>query len=69
MCCSTERHRGFQRWGHQSACYCGCDEPMASRPRFMTKKQRIANLEQHLFDLKEEAKAVEEHIAKIKKEK
>jgi hypothetical protein len=35
----------------------------------VTKKQRIANLERHLEDLREEAKAVEEHIAQIKKEK
>jgi hypothetical protein len=35
----------------------------------MTKKQKIAELEKHLTDLREEAKAVEEHIARIKKEK
>jgi hypothetical protein len=38
-------------------------------PHFMTKKQRIANLENFLADLRDEAKAVEEHIARIKKEK
>ena len=31
----------------------------------MTKKQRIAKLEKHLGDLRDEAKAVEEHIAQI----
>jgi len=35
----------------------------------MTKKQKIAELENHLADLREEAKAVEEHIAQIKKAK
>jgi len=35
----------------------------------MTKKQRIANLENHLEVLRDEAKAVEEHITQIKKEK
>jgi len=35
----------------------------------MTKKQKIANLEEHLRDLRDDAKAVEEHIAQIKKEK
>jgi hypothetical protein len=35
----------------------------------MTKKQRIARLTEHLANLREEAKAVEEHIAQIKKEK
>jgi uncharacterized protein YhaN len=35
----------------------------------MTKKQKIAELEKHLADLREEVRAVEEHIARIKKEK
>jgi uncharacterized protein YhaN len=35
----------------------------------MTKKQKIAELEKHLADLREEAEAVAEHIAQIKKEK
>jgi hypothetical protein len=35
----------------------------------MTKKQKIARLENHLENLKEEAKAVEDHIAEIRKEK
>jgi hypothetical protein len=50
-------------------CDCGCDEPPYARPRFITKKQRIMGLEQHLADLQEEAKAVKEHIAQIKREK
>jgi uncharacterized protein YhaN len=35
----------------------------------MTRKQKIAELEKHLADLREEATAVEAHIARIKKEK
>jgi uncharacterized protein YhaN len=35
----------------------------------MTKKQKIAELEKHLADLQEEARAVKEHVAQIKKEK
>ena len=35
----------------------------------MAKKQKIANLETHLQDLRDEAEAVEEHIAQMKKEK
>ncbi len=69
MCCSTGSHHGFHRSGHQNVCFCGCDDPEFYRPRFMTKKQRIANLEKHLGVLRDEAKAVEEHIAQIKKEK
>jgi hypothetical protein len=40
-----------------------------ARPGFMSKKQRIARLEKHLEMLQDEAEAVEEHIARIKKEK
>jgi DNA-binding transcriptional ArsR family regulator len=40
-----------------------------SRPRFMPKKLKIADLETHLQDLRDEARAVEEHIAQMKKEK
>ena len=69
MCCTTGSHHGSQRWGHQNVCYCGCDEPQSFRPRFMTKKQRIAELETYLENLRDEAKAVGEHIAQIKKEK
>lgn len=69
MCCNTGSHHGFQRWGQQNVCFCGCDDPEYFRPRFMTKKQRIAKLEELLENLRDEAKAVEEHIAQIKKEK
>ena len=69
MCCTTGSHHGFHGSGHQNVCFCGCDEPGSYRPRFMTKKQRIANLQQYLEALQDEAKAVEEHIAQIKKEK
>ena len=69
MCCANDSNRGLQRWGHQNVCFCGCDDPESYRPRFITKKQMIANLEKHLAVLRDEAKAVEEHIAQIKKEK
>ena len=69
MCCNTGRHHGMQRWVHHNVCQCGCDDPMSYRPRFITKKQKIANLEAHLEILRDEAKAVEELIAEIKKNK
>jgi hypothetical protein len=69
MCCTTGSHHGFQRWSQPNVCFCGCDDSMYLRPRFMTKEQRINRLKQHLEDLKNEAKAVEEHIVQIKKEK
>ena len=69
MCCATGSHHGFQRMGHHDVCFCGCDDPGYFRPRFVTKKQRIARLEKHLEELRDESKAVEEHIAQLKKEK
>lgn len=69
MCCATGSHQGLQRWGHQNVCFCGCDDPPYLQPRFMTKKRKIAELEKHLADLREEARAVEEHIVHFKKER
>lgn len=69
MCCNTGSHHGAQRWGEQEFCPCGCLGVEYPKPRFMTQKQRIANLEKHLEALQEEAKAVKEHIAEIKTEK
>lgn len=68
MCCSTGQHQGFQQWGVQNVCHCGCDFPLHYRPHLKTKAQRIAALEQHLSCLREETKAVEEHLAQIKQE-
>ena len=69
MCCHPGRHHGFQSMAHQATCFCGCEGPGMLRPRFMSKKQELARLKDHLESLREEAKAVEEHIARIKKEK
>ena len=69
MCCNTGSHHGFQRWGHQNVCFCGCDSPFQHRPCFMTKEQKISGLQKYLEDLRDEVKAVEEHIGQIKKEK
>ena len=68
MCCTTVGHHGFQPWGHYNTCCCGCDNPFQRRLHFMTKEQRITGLRKHLEDLRNEAKAVEEHIGQIKKE-
>ncbi len=67
MCCSTESRHGMHRWGHHNVCQCGCNGPESYRPRFISKKQRIADLKAHLEVLRDEAKAVEELIAEIKK--
>ena len=60
MCCQTESKHGE---------FCDCNVHSEYRPRFMTRDQKITKLEKYLADLQEEAKAVKEHIAKIKKEK
>ena len=62
MCCGTESQLS-------EFCGCGCGVHSEYRPRFMTKDQKIAKLEQYLTSPQDEAKAVEEHIAKIKEEK
>lgn len=69
MCCNTGSHHGSERWGHPGVCFCGCDDAINFRPRFITKAQKINRLKQYLEDLKNEAKAVEEQIAQIKKDK
>lgn len=62
MCCGTQTMAG-------EFCGCGCGIRSEYTPRFMTKNQKIAKLEQYLAGLQEEAKAVKEHIAKMKQEK
>ena len=65
MCCGTGSHHGGRHWGYHHAGFCGCGVPHF-RPHFVTEEQRIARLEKYLEALREEAKAVEEHIAKMK---
>jgi hypothetical protein len=68
MCCGHGRHGGGH-WGHHhgSSCDCGCSSRFG--PRFWTKDEKIAWLEQYLEGLQEEAKAAEERIAALKGEK
>jgi hypothetical protein len=58
-----KRHHGDCRSG------CQCDGPIHFRPRFATKAQEIARLKEYLEDLRNEAKAVEEHIKELSKKK
>ena len=67
MCCNAKHHHGMQGWGHRNVCQYSCNDPESYRPRFISKKQKIANLKAHLEVLRDEAKAVEEMIAEIKK--
>ena len=59
MCCGTEGKQGQ---------FCGCDVHSGYTPRFISKDQKIAKLENYLSGLKDEAKAVEEYIAQIREE-
>ncbi|MEE8163793.1 MAG: hypothetical protein V3T92_07320 [Anaerolineae bacterium] len=68
MCCEPESHHGGWHWGHHHGGFCACGGPFRFGPRFWTKEEKIAWLEQYLEGLREEAQAVEERIAKLKGE-
>ena len=63
-CCCVKN--GFQR---QRAGCCAHEHGSGQRlhRRFVTQEERIAWLEGYLKDLQTEAKAVEEHVAEMKK--
>jgi len=76
MCCEPERHHGGRHrghhhrrhHGHHRGCCC-CGEHFPFGPSFWTTEKKIAMLEEYLEGLREEANAVEEHIAEMKEEK
>ena len=70
MCCESESHRGGRYRGHRhgGSCGCGCGGHSRFGPRFWTKKEKVAWLEEYLGGLREEAQAVEERIAALKGE-
>jgi hypothetical protein len=60
--------QGFDHYQGSGHCCCqpgGFQEGLFRR-RFSTRKERITQLEEYLNELKEEAKAVEEHLARMK---
>jgi hypothetical protein len=65
MCCGHESHHRGRRGGHHHGGPCCCDGYSRFGPRFWTKKEKIAWLEEYLEGLREEAKAVEERIAAL----
>jgi hypothetical protein len=65
MCCGHESHHGGRRWGHHHGGSCCCGGYTRFGPRFWTKKEKIAWLEEYLEGLREEAKAVEERITAL----
>jgi hypothetical protein len=69
MCCGHESHQAGWPWGHHHAGFCACGVPFRSGSPFWTEEEKVAWLEQYLQGLQEEAKAVEERLAALKKEK
>ena len=51
---------------HHDTCECGCHGGHFER-RYQTKAEKIADLEAYLMDLKLEVRAVEEHLADLRK--
>jgi hypothetical protein len=68
MCCGAESHHSSWHWGHHHVGFCACGGPFRFGPRLWTKEEKISWLEKYLEGLREEAKAVEEHIAAMKEE-
>lgn len=69
MDCGCGHHHG-QGQGHGHGHGCGCGDESGHHGgfgrRFLTREERISNLEEYLHALQAEAKAVEEHIAEMK---
>jgi len=53
-----------EQWQHQHGCCC---HPGYGLRRFPTREEIIAQMEEYLKQLQAEAKAVEEHLAELKK--
>jgi hypothetical protein len=68
MCCETDTLCGHGRFSRQRAAWCGDDENTRFGPCFSTRDEKIAWLEEHLKGLQKDTKAVEERIAKMRKE-
>jgi hypothetical protein len=68
MCCGPESHHGGWPWGLHQMGFCACGMPFRFGPRFLTKEEKTTWLERYLEGLREEVKAVEQHIAELKEE-
>ena len=73
MACRTESHHGYGHHGgsfqcgcHRHGCSCGCGGHFRFGACFMSQEEKVAQLEQYLEGLQEEAKAVEERIAALR---
>lgn len=66
MYCQTKKHHGCEGKGHHHNGSCDCDNRSHFKRRFVTKEEKVAQLEQYLEDLQKETQAVQEHIAVLK---
>ena len=65
MCCQIDDQCGCQCRDHHHGCSCDCESSSRLERRFLTKEEKIAELQQYLESLRMEIKAVEEHIAAL----
>jgi hypothetical protein len=70
MCCQEENRQGCQCGCHRhgGSCGCGRDQGPHFKRRFLSKAEKIADLEQYLESLQLETTAVEERIAALREE-
>ena len=68
MCCQMENHHGCKGKGHHHGGSCDCDNSSHFKRRYVTKEEKVAQLEKYLENLQLEAKAVQEHIEVLKGE-
>ncbi len=64
-CCCGGHGEGGSR--HSGRCGCGASHPWGFYRRFVSRAERIAELEAYLAELRAEITAVEEHLAELKK--
>lgn len=60
-CCCHGHHE------HHGGCSCGHDGDHGFRRRFVSRAERISQLEAYLSELRAEAQAVEEELARLRK--
>ncbi len=64
-CCCSSCHCGHS--GHHGDCSCGRGEALGFHRRFESREEKTARLEAYLADLRAEAQAVEEELARFRK--
>ncbi|ADI74145.1 hypothetical protein Metev_1281 [Methanohalobium evestigatum Z-7303] len=66
MCCESQKHqRGYKPLKSALNCECGCNSGHSFRD-YLTAKEKQEFLEEYKSQLKEELKAVDEHLQNLK---